>query len=187
MSFTTDAGLIVYEREDWHARQPTSGYSSRGNLFHASIHHGGPVGAPRETFDAAAQTCRDWQRYHQDSNGWIDIGYHFLFDARGRAYEGRPPWALPAAVGMHNTGQISFNFMQDGRYYELTAAQRGSLKVLFEHGIPRLDVPPLKRLVTHAGDKWGVFGHNEYSGHASNACPGTKIATHLGWRRRQYA
>lgn len=187
MSFTTDAGIIVYEREDWNARQPTGGYASRGSLTHASIHHGGPVGAPRMTFDSAAQTCRDWQRYHQDVQRWLDIGYTFLMDGRGRLYEGRPVWALCAAVGGHNTGQISFNFMQDGRFYELEPAQRETLKILFEVGIPRLNVPPLKRLATHAGDKWGVWSHREYEGHHSNICPGDLIQRHLGWRRSQYS
>jgi hypothetical protein len=186
MSFTTDAGLIVYEREDWGALQPRGGYASRGALTHASIHHGGPVGAPRMTKDEAVETCRSWQRYHMFSNGWTDIGYTFLIDGRGRLYEGRPVWALCAAVGMHNTGQISFNFMQDGRYYELTDMQRPTLKILFEVGIPRLNVPPLKRLATHSGDNWGVFSHNEYDGHETNECAGDEIIRHLRWRRGQY-
>lgn len=187
MSFTTDAGLVVYERDDIGLRAPRRGYSSRGHLYHVSIHHGGPVGPPRATKAEAVATWRSWQRYHQDSNGWIDIGYHFGIDGRGRLYEGRPVWALPAAVGWHNTGQISFNFMQDGRYYELTELQRETLKVLFEAGIPRLDVPPLRRISTHAGSQWGVFGHQEYSGHHSNACPGDHIMRHLRWRRSRYS
>lgn len=186
MSFTTDAGLVVYEREDIGLRPPRGGYASRGPLTHASIHHGGPVGGPRMTKAEAVDTWRSWQRYHQDSNGWLDIGYTFGIDGRGRLYEGRPVWALCAAVGLHNTGQISFNFMQDGRYFPLTEAQRETLKVLFEVGIPRLHVPPLKELAVHAGDEWGVFSHNEYDGHASNACAGEEIIRHLRWRRGVY-
>jgi hypothetical protein len=185
MSFTTDAGILVYEREDIGLRQPTGGYASHGPLTHASIHHGGPVGPWRMTKEDAVDTWLSWQRYHQ-SQGWLDIGYTFGCDGRGRLYEGRPVWALCAAVGGHNTGQISFNFMQDGRYYELNSAQRATLKILFEVGIPRLNVPPLKRLATHAGDDWGVFSHNEYDGHESNACAGDEIIRHLRWRRGQY-
>lgn len=185
MAFTTADGLHIVEREDWNARPPRSGYSSRGALYHISIHHGGPVGGPKYG-DAAAQTCRDWQRYHQINNGWIDIGYHFLIGGGGALYEGRPTWALGATVGMHNTGQLGFNFMQDGRYYGLTDQQKRTLKILFEEGIPRLNVPPLKRFATHSGREWGVFSHNEYSGHESNACAGTKIIAHLKWRRAQY-
>lgn len=186
MSFTTDAGLIVYEREDIGLRQPRGGYASRGKLTHASIHHGGDVGPPRMTKAAAIETWRGWQRFHQDSNRWIDIGYTLGIDGRGRLYEGRPVWALCAAVGLHNTGQISFNFMQDGRSHPLNAAQRQTLKVLFEVGVPRLKVPPLKRLVVHAGSEWGVFAHREYNGHESNICPGDLIHRHLRWRRSRY-
>jgi len=121
-----------------------------------------------------------------DSHGWLDIGYHFGVDAFGRLYEGRPVKALPAAVGNHNTGSFAFVFMQDGRTYSLTEGQRELLKKLFEAGIPRLDIPPLKKLAADPRSGWGVFGHNEYSGHESNECPGDEILRHLRWRRGQY-
>jgi hypothetical protein len=158
-------------------KPPSNDYSDTGKLWHASIHHGGPVGAPRMTFRAAAKTWRDWQAYHL-SQGWIDIGYNIGVDGKGRLYKGRPVGALPAAVGYHNTGSVGINFMQDGRFYGLTTAQRRTLKILFEIGVPEWNLPPLKKLQ--------VYAHREYSGHTSNECPGDKIHRHLRWRRNRY-
>jgi hypothetical protein len=185
MAFTTTRGIRVYERKDWAAR-PARGTSTAGRLFHAGIHHGGPVGPPRMTKAAAVSTIRGWQNYHMDSHGWNDIGYNLLVDGFGRLYEGRPVGVLAAGVGGHNTGGVHICFMQDGRYHKLNVAQRWTLKVLFEHGIPKLGLPPLKKFATNPRSDAGVFGHKEYSGHASNECPGNLILTHLKWRRSQY-
>src|SRR5688572_30843097 len=106
------------------------GYT-RHRIVGASIHHGGPVGKPRMTFRAAAKTWREWQAYHQ-GKGWSDIGYNLGIDGLGRVYQGRPMWAVPAAVGGHNTGIPGINFMQDGRFHGLNVLQRRTLKVLFE-------------------------------------------------------
>ena len=174
----TKAGLKVFSRERIGLRKPTGPTSRQDAICGVSIHHGGAVGRPRMTFKAAAQTCREWQAFHQNTRGWSDIGYTFLVDGLGRLYEGRPVHTVPAAVAGHNTGTIGICFVQDGSLHGLTVLQRRTLRILFEKGIPELDVPPLKTL--------DVRGHNEYRGHETNACPGRKIMRHLAWRRRQY-
>lgn len=190
MAFTTSTGLRVYTRSDWNARPPRDGaWETAGKLVHAGIHHGGPVGAPRMTKRAAVATCQSWQNYHMDSHGWNDIGYNLLIDGLGRVYIGRPVGKLAAGVAGHNTGGVHINFMQDGRLYGLNRLQRRTLKVLFESGIPRLGLPPLKRFATDPTAHHGVYGHREYTwgtSHASNECPGPKILEHLKWRRAQY-
>lgn len=153
------------------------GTTPAGPLREASIHHGGPVGGPRMTFKAAQATWKSWQNYHQDQ-GWDDIGYNLGIDGLGRLYQGRPVGVLPAAVGGHNSNMVGIVFMQDGRYHALNVLQRRTLKVLFEYGIPKWGLPPLKTLE--------VKGHREYSGHESNICPGDLIQRHLRWRRGRY-
>lgn len=169
-------GLVYFDRAKIGLR-PSRGSQSTGPIVGASIHHGGPVGPPRMTFKAAAATVRSWQNFHMDdpAHGWNDIGYNLLVDGLGRLYQGRPVGTLPAAVGGHNSGTVGINFMQDGRTSPLNAAQRRTLKVLFEHGIPKLGLPPLRTL--------NVKGHKEYSGHETNECPGEPIMRHLKWRR----
>lgn len=172
-------GLIYFDRKRIGLRPPKGDYARHGQIRGVSIHHGGPVGRRRYRFKNAQQTTLEWQAFHQGpQRGWTDIGYNLLIDGYGRLYEGRPMWAVPAAVGGHNTGIPGICFLQDGRHHGLNAAQRRTLKVLFEKGIPKLGLPPLKTLV--------VQGHNEFSGHESNECPGGKIMRHLKWRRGRY-
>jgi hypothetical protein len=176
MSIPLGHGLIGFTRARIGMR-PARGYTMAGPLHEASIHHGGAVGGPRMTFAKARDTWLSWQDYHM-GKGWYDIGYNLGIDGLARLYQGRPVGILPAAVGYHNSNMVGIVFMQDGRFYGLNAAQRQTLKVLFEYGVPKWGLPPLKRLE--------VKGHKEYSGHASNECPGRHILRHLDWRRSRY-
>jgi hypothetical protein len=173
MATKLNHGLVGFTRQRIGLRQ-SRGSTSAGRLTHCSIHHGGPVGPPRMTFESAARTWREWQAYHQ-AKGWNDIGYNIGIDGLGRLYQGRPVGQLPAAVGGHNSGSFGINFMQDGRSYGLNAAQRQTLAVLFEHGCPKWSIPPLRTLAVRC--------HNEYPGHESNECPGGHIKRHVRWRR----
>lgn len=185
MSFITDAGIRVYERdEDFVFRKPLS-TSPLGTLTKVTFHHGGPVGAPRDTKAEAISTWQAWQRYHMDTNGWVDIGYHLGMDALGRLYEGRDRRHIGAHVGGWNTGNLGINFMQDGRFFELTGEQKDTVRVLFEDGIPRWGIPPFKTLVTDPRSNYGVYTHRELPRQAT-VCPGDEIQRHISWRRRQY-
>jgi N-acetylmuramoyl-L-alanine amidase len=169
--------LKIFSRQRCGLRPPSRGYARQSQVNVASIHHGGEVGGPRWTFASGKATWQSWQSYHM-GKGWTDIAYQFGVDGRGRLYEGRPPWAVPAAVEGHNTNSIGIVFMQDGDKHGLTVLQRRTLKELFEKGIPEKNVPPLKSMK--------VAGHKEFSGHYSNACPGERILRHLKWRRSRY-
>ena len=185
MALKTPDGITVYTRNEWGARPPRGGYSHLGALMSAVIHHGGPVGRPRWTKMAASKTCRDWQAYHM-GQGWTDIGYHYLIDARGRLYQGRPTWALGAHVLGENTNRVGINFMQDGRYYGLTRAQKKTLRKLFARSHKkRIGLPALKDLMNHPGGRFGVFGHREVPGQATE-CPGSKILADLHKIMREF-
>lgn len=170
-------GLVLFDRKRIGLHAPRGNYLGQPAIKGVSIHHGGPVGGPRMTFAAAQATWKSWQDFHMfdADHGWNDIGYNLGVDGLGRLYEGRPMWAVPAAVENHNTGYPGINFMQDGRSHGLTVLQRRTLKVLFQHGIPELGLKPLKHL--------DVRGHREFSGHETNECPGDLIMRHLRWRR----
>jgi hypothetical protein len=173
MSYKTGDGIKVFTRKDWGAKPPKIRGVDLGPLRTAVIHHGGPVGGPRWTFAKAAQTCRDWQAFHQNVRGWNDIGYHFLVDARGRLYLGRPADELGAHVAQQNTGRVGINFMQDGRSHGLTRLQKRTLKKLFRSDHDRLGLPALHKLSNRPGD-FAVLGHREVP-QQSTECPGPKI------------
>lgn len=176
--FKTSDGIVVYTRSDWGARKPRAAYGQLGELRSVVYHHGGPVGKPRMTKRAAAATLRSWQAYHMDSNGWADIGYHAAMDGKGRLYLGRPAWALGAHVFKENTGRFGLVFLQDGRYHGLTDPQERTVRKLFRVRHDRLRLPALKTLARHDGADWGVFGHREVPGQATE-CPGDLIAFDL--------
>ena len=52
---------------------------------HTVIHHG----ASPDTYTNGAAVVRSYWNYHVNSNGWSDIGYNYLFDKYGNAYQGR--------------------------------------------------------------------------------------------------
>lgn len=177
MAFWTSDGIRVYTKQDWQGRAATGQLAPLGRLRTAVIHHGGPVGAPRYTKAAASRTCRDWQSYHMDHNGWLDIGYHFLIDGYGRIYLGRPADKLGAHVLNENTGRVGINFMQDGRYHGLTVGQKRTLRKLFKRRHGKLGLPALKDLARRPGD-YGVLGHREVPDQATE-CPGNLILRDL--------
>lgn len=174
MSFKTRDGIKVFTRVDWRARPAKGALAPLGKLRTLVYHHGGPVGGPRWTFNAAAETCRSWQNFHMDSHGWSDIGYHLLMDGRGRLYLGRPANKLGAHVLAENTGRIGLNYMQDGRRSGLTVFQKRTTRKLFARAHGRLGLPALKDLA-NGPPGVAVLGHREVPGQATE-CPGDLIA-----------
>ncbi|MGI8907637.1 MAG: N-acetylmuramoyl-L-alanine amidase [Candidatus Sumerlaeaceae bacterium] len=55
------------------------------------------------------------QSLHMNSNGWSDIGYHFLVDKFGNTFEGRAGtmtnWVIGSHSYMANTRSVGFNIM----------------------------------------------------------------------------
>jgi hypothetical protein len=49
--------------------------------------------------------------YHQNVQGWCDIGYHFLVSRDGRLWEGRKMNTLGTHVANNNTGNLGISFM----------------------------------------------------------------------------
>lgn len=169
--------MKIFDRRRTALQAPRGSYADAGEITHVSIHHGGRIGRPPMTFLAGARRWREFQQWHFD-RGWDDVGYHLGIDGRGRGYIGRPVGKLPAAVIKHNEGMIAIVFMRDGALGP-NRFERGALEELFEKGVPRLNIPPLKTFARHPGQEWGVFGHREYSGHESNECPGNRLFREL--------
>ncbi|XP_051797443.1 uncharacterized protein LOC110970843 [Acanthochromis polyacanthus] len=97
----------IIRRCMWEARPyygtPSYLYLPVSYLF---IHHTAIPSQPCYTFEQCSADMRSMQRFHQDSNGWADIGYSFVVGSDGNIYEGRG-WDW---VGAHTYGYNSVGY-----------------------------------------------------------------------------
>ncbi|MCR4314820.1 MAG: peptidoglycan recognition protein family protein [Planctomycetes bacterium] len=84
-----DAGLNPYEFET---------LAQLRNVYDTlTIHHSAGPGD---------EDVRQIQRFHMDTRGWADVGYHFLIASDGTTYEGRPVGFQGAHVENNNRGNL---------------------------------------------------------------------------------
>lgn len=116
------------------------------------VHHTAGDGPPEDaTQEQEAALVRGFQSFHMNTNGWSDIGYHYLVAPSGRVYEGRGR----NVSGAHSPGknhEPSVALIGDYSGREPTQAQRRAVRELLDH--------------LRAGD---LRGHRE---NTSTACPG---------------
>lgn len=110
--------------------------------------------------------------YHAEHarKGWGGIGYHYNITRAGTLVCLRPTLLKGAHVGGHNTSNAGVMFhgtTGDKPTLRQASTYRWLLKNAHTTKMPaahRTDVPLSK------ARRWG---HNDWAGHASNACPGT--------------
>jgi hypothetical protein len=79
-------------RADWGADESISGWHTNGDQQAFSpaqvmtVHH---TAGPNNADQDYGATVRAIYSYHVKTNGWSDIGYHYLIDGHGVLYEGR--------------------------------------------------------------------------------------------------
>ncbi|MCA1839219.1 MAG: peptidoglycan recognition protein [Actinomycetota bacterium] len=109
----TQPSIIM--RDAWGARPPTTAPSYASSLKMAFIHH--TATGNDYTMDQVPSIIRAIQAYHMDTNGWNDIGYNFLLDRFGRAFEGRAGGIDKAVIGAQaqgfNTGSTGVGVLGD--------------------------------------------------------------------------
>lgn len=152
----------VVSRADWGARKPTSGYTSH-NPAKITIHH---TWRPTMSDYSGASSIRQIQNYHMDTNGWSDIGYHFLIgtfpnSGETKIYQGRPENVVGAHTGGANTNNVGVNVIGD---YTTEKVHGASYKALIS-------------LLAWLCDHYNIHPDNIY-GHCdmnSTACPGDNL------------
>lgn len=144
----------IVTRSEWGARPPRCEFERNPCINAVTVHHT----ATSNEYSDAREVVRAIQRYHQDSRGWCDIGYHFLIDRDGVIYEGRPLWAVGAHVRGRNVGNVGVALIGNYEEAQVSERQMAALVELVswlvkEHGVPL----------------GNIRGHRDY---ASTACPG---------------
>lgn len=145
--------VSIVSRSGWGARSASFGRTSWGSRTGFTVHYSaGPT----------SQTPRQIQNYHMDGNGWSDVGYNFLVDKSGTAYEGRGWLGVGAHAAPHNTSHIGVCFI--GRDGDATPAAKATIRALYDEACKR------------AGKTLSKTYHGGLSGN-STSCPGADLRT----------
>jgi len=89
------------------------------------VHHSG---GPND------QTPENIRRFHVDTRGWADIGYHFLITHDGRVHRGRDWRNVGAHAQGHNADSIGVCVIGDNTRpgYDWRPVQKDALRVLLD-------------------------------------------------------
>lgn len=169
-------------RAQWYV-PPTSFQSKRqtAHVQHVIVHH-----------TATANDVQDWPavvrtiwNFHAFTNGWRDLGYHYLIDPNGVIYEGRA--GGDGAAGIHfscaNTGTLGMALLGNFMSQPPTPAALASLKQLLAQKLDALHLEPttssyhpstgllLPRIAGHREANASKLGHVC----AGTECPGDAL------------
>ena len=152
-------GREVICKEAWRAA-PIQGQFVEHRIERLTVHHTAVVMGSNT---AAPRRIRSYQNYHQES-GWPDVAYHYLIDANGHIYEGRPVSARGDTFTEYDpTGH--FLVCCDGHFDQ--------------QAIPAAQLASLANVLAWASVQFGagpstIAGHRDY---AATTCPGSQLAT----------
>jgi len=166
MSALAPATLVI-PRAAWGARDPNKVCGVAHVPYRMAIHH---TALPEDDGDDAAARMRQIQAYHIDSNGWCDIGYHFVISQAGQAYQGNSNEERTGAhVLNNNTGNIGICLIGNFEVQALSDIQLNKAAEV---------VGWVGRTYGIAFDRASIKGHREHTG-ASTSCPGTNTINRL--------
>ena len=180
------AGPTIVTREQWGAAPATCEWDAAPALKGGVVHH--TVNAnDYATVDQAMQAIRNDQAFHQEGNGWCDIGYNFLVDKWGNIYEGADGSLESALIGAHtggfNTGTVGVAMVGTYTSVAPSTAQLDAVAEIIAYRLARYGVDPAGSATFTAASKTAggrfeagqsvvlpkVFGHRDTH---QTECPG---------------
>lgn len=141
-STTALVGVNVIPRTAWGAQSRITLSRIEAGDYHPTLNRAGwrvydqPLNEVLRLFVVhhsalpASDGPREIQRLHQVQRGFADVGYHYLIDASGIIYEGRPITVRGAHVAGHNTGAVGVCLLGNFEKTEPAPAQLASLTTL---------------------------------------------------------
>jgi hypothetical protein len=154
---TVEKEMLVVCPEAWGAL-PVAGEFKTHTIERLTVHHTAVALGDNRNAPARA---RQHQRYHQEL-GWSDLAYHYLVDANGNIYEGRPVDAVgDTATEYDPTGHFLVCCEGDFNQETITDAQLESLIDMLAWAAEEYGVSPST-----------ISGHREW---AKTTCPGDDL------------
>ncbi len=130
-----------------------------------TVHHcAGPV-FTEDDLGSTKVRLESIRRYHRESLGWGDIGYHFAVDRAGRIWQCRSLAWQGAHVADHNEGNIGVVVLGDFDQQQPSPAQVAALEQHLRTLMRAYGVP-VSRVKTH--QEW-----------APTACPGRNLQRYM--------
>ena len=156
--------FFVISREHWNARSVKRNVEPMGRVDKITVHHTGGDEIWGSSAADTAEEIRRIQNYHQNRQGWADIGYHYMIDRAGNIWQGRPMRYQGAhARGSANLGNVGIALMGNYVHQSVTAAQYRSLEALILKLCEHFGISPAQ-----------VYTHREIC-HGTTDCPGSAV------------
>uniref|UniRef100_A0A8C9RAU0 Peptidoglycan recognition protein 6 n=1 Tax=Scleropages formosus TaxID=113540 RepID=A0A8C9RAU0_SCLFO len=137
-------------------------------LSYMYIHHTYEPGEPCVSFEQCAAAMRSMQRYHQESNGWDDIGYSFVAGSDGYIYEGRGWYWQGAHTGGYNSKGYGVAIIGD---FTVRLPSQHTLNLVKDE-LPACAVSGGRLVPTYI-----VHGHRQM---VATECPGNALYEEIG-------
>lgn len=127
---------------------------SKSRVTHIARHHSGVN---------VDQSMSILEGFWKNTHGWTTGGYHVVIH-----FDGSVDWnydydVTSNGVGNHNSYIFNISVLGNGKF---TAAQEKSFAIVAKEVQRELGIPTKN-----------VWGHKEFSGHATNSCPGINMNT----------
>lgn len=172
----------IITRSEWRANPFKGNPVPQPRYQFLTLHHA--AGFSASDLDEGKEQVKRIQRLYQEDKGWADIGYHFLIDAAGNIYQGRPytqeialsqkpTLVIGAHVAGGNTGNIGVCLL--GCFHPetnastcddvLTESVSASLVQLFAFFCENYRVAPAN-----------IKGHRDFN---ATDCPGSNLYPRL--------
>ena len=176
-SFFSEPHQSIVKRDDWYCPDGKSApkIKAQNSAHHLIIHHT----ATNNSFEDFPAMVRCIWNFHAFTNGWSDLGYHYLIDPNGVIYEGKA--GGDNSVGTHfscaNTGTIGIAML--GNYMDSQPSEKmiESLQTLLAMKCKQLSLDPNGKSF-HASTRLNlptISGHREANeSTAGTVCAGTK-------------
>ncbi len=166
----------LHPRAEWRARPVSTQRDTdpMGRPTRITLHHTADLKPVGSSLAENAERIRAYQTAHQQTEGWADIGYHFVVDRQGRVWEGRSLTLKGAHAGNKAANEHNIGIALTGNFdattptpAQMTAVTTLVMWLCNEYGIPSAQ----------------IFTHHQmeqmYHIKGTTRCPGKRFDAYL--------